>query len=188
MKLVYGVGLFEKGAYKSVSPEYVAWRGMLRRCYCPVHQKSKPAYHGCTVSEEFLVFQHFAGWANAQPGYGKEGWQLDKDLLAPGNTVYGKDTCVFLPASVNNSLVISRRGDLPPGVEKHGPSFRAYWGLEGKRYKRGPFETTEEAFNAYRVGKEAALKVVAEKYKDELDSRAYQALQTYDVEGRNRCD
>ncbi len=185
MGLVFGKGVFQKGEYKSVSPEYVAWRGMLRRCYDPTDQAARTTYHGCTVSADFLVFQKFAKWVREQPGGGQQGWQLDKDLLVPGNKVYSAETCVFLPAALNKSIAVSKRGAWPVGVEKHGPSFRAYWEIEGVRQRVGAFKTPEEAYEAYKVGKPRALRLAAEKYKPQIDARAYQALLDYEVEGRN---
>jgi hypothetical protein len=39
----------------------------------------------------------------------------------------------------------------------------------------------QEAFSAYKVFKEALIKQVAEKYKLQLDPRAYKALLNYEV-------
>lgn len=52
----------------------------------------------------------------------------------------------------------------------------------GKTRKAGAFEvkTEIEAFNAYKVAKETFIKEQAEKWKDEIDDRAYNALMNYD--------
>ena len=46
----------------------------------------------------------------------------------------------------------------------------------------GSFKTPEEAFKAYKNAKEAWIKHVADKWKDKLEPRVYQALYNYQVE------
>lgn len=46
----------------------------------------------------------------------------------------------------------------------------------------GYFSTPEEAFNAYKEAKEDYVKEVAEKWKDQIDPRVYEALMKYRVE------
>ena len=52
----------------------------------------------------------------------------------------------------------------------------------GKRYHLGNFKTPEEAFQAYKVAKEAWIKEVADKWKDKLDPKVYKAMYEYQVE------
>ena len=40
------------------------------------------------------------------------------------------------------------------------------------------FSTPQEAFHAYKVAKENHIKLLAEKYRDQIDPRAYEALST----------
>ena len=46
----------------------------------------------------------------------------------------------------------------------------------------GVFNTELEAFRAYKVAKESFVKEQAEKYKSQIDPRAYNALMNYTVE------
>ena len=46
----------------------------------------------------------------------------------------------------------------------------------------GLFKTETEAFNAYKQAKESYLKEQAEKWKSQIDDRAYNALMNYTVE------
>ena len=47
---------------------------------------------------------------------------------------------------------------------------------------RSLFKTEIEAFNAYKQAKEAFIKEQANKWKSEIDPRAYEALMNYTVE------
>ena len=44
------------------------------------------------------------------------------------------------------------------------------------------FKTEIEAFNVYKTAKESYLKEQANKYKSQIDDRAYNALMNYTVE------
>ena len=46
----------------------------------------------------------------------------------------------------------------------------------------GTYITPEEAFCAYKQAKEAHIKDVANKWKDKIDPRVYDALVSYQVE------
>ena len=46
----------------------------------------------------------------------------------------------------------------------------------------GSYATSEEAFQAYKQAKEAYIKEVANKWKDQIDVRVYKALMKYQVE------
>ena len=46
----------------------------------------------------------------------------------------------------------------------------------------GAFKTEIEAFNAYKQTKESYIKELANKWKDKIDPRAYNALMNYTVE------
>ena len=52
---------------------------------------------------------------------------------------------------------------------------------KGKREYLGFFKTEIEAFNAYKQAKEKYLKELAEKWKSQIDERAYNALMNYEV-------
>ena len=58
----------------------------------------------------------------------KQDWEgkfIDKDLLFPGNKVYGPDTCVFVTRQLNNLFTDhGGRGPHKQGVYKHGQSKR----------------------------------------------------------------
>ena len=187
----YGVGI--TGAKYPITvngvhtKEYDLWNGMLRRCYSDALKKKYPTYIDCEVSDKFKSYEYFYEWCNKQIGFSNKDWHLDKDLLVKGNKVYSEDTCVFIPREIN-SLLIKRdasRGEHLIGVcwHKKDNAFVAHVGKsKGKREYLGFFKTEIEAFNAYKIAKEAFVKEQANKWKDKIDIRAYNALMNYEVE------
>ena len=171
--------------------EYILWTHMLQRCYSDTYKKKQPTYIGCDVSDKFKSYEYFYEWCHSQIGFGVDGngnsFQLDKDLLIKGNKVYSENTCVFLPQEINKVLTKreSLRGEYLIGVCWHNTS-KSFVAQVGKSKGRsewlGCFNTEIEAFNAYKKAKEAFVKEQANKFKSQIDIRAYEALMNYTVE------
>ena len=164
---------------------------MLQRCYsntdvCGAFKKKNPTYEGCRVSENFKSYEYFYEWCHNQIGFGECGFQLDKDLLVKGNKVYSENTSVFIPSEINTVLIKSTasRGKHLIGVcwSKKSKAFVAMVSRSksGSEYL-GLFNTEIEAFNAYKQTKENYIKELANKWRDEIDERAYNALMSYEV-------
>ena len=188
---VYGVGVTGTKYLTTINgvqtKEYKLWTGMLERCYNDAYKKQRPTYEGCEVSDNFKYYEYFYEWCHSQIGFGNEGWHLDKDLLVKGNKVYSENTCVFIPAEINLVLVKSDniRGKHPIGVywRKRDKSFVAQVNKnKGKPEYLGLFKTEIEAFSAYKQAKESFIKEQANKWKDKIDDRAYNALMIYEVD------
>ena len=120
-------------------------------------------------------------------GFGNEGFHLDKDLLVKGNKVYSENTCVFIPREINSMLIkrAASRGKYLIGV--HWCNTNKVFVAQvrknkGKSEHLGIFKTEIEAFKAYKVAKEAFVKEQANKWKSQIDLRAYEALMNYQVE------
>ena len=188
---VFGVGIFGTKHPSTINgrniKEYVLWQRMLERCYSDGFKKKNPTYIDCEVSENFKSYEYFYEWCYKQIGFGVGGFELDKDLLVKGNKVYNESTCVFIPAEIN-LLLIKRdasRGEHLIGVSwcKRDKAFVAQVSRnKGKPERLGYFKTEIEAFNAYKKAKEVFVKEVAEKWKSQIDVRAYNALMNYEVE------
>ena len=167
--------------------EYTLWCNMLKRCYSDTYQKKRPTYEGCECSENFKSYEYFYEWCHNQIGFGECGFQLDKDLLVKGNKVYSENTCVFIPTEINSVLIkcTASRGKHLIGVcwDKKASAFRATVSRSksGSEYL-GLFNTEIEAFNAYKIAKEAFVKEQANKWKGKIDIRAYSALMSYQVD------
>ena len=174
--------------HKHMTKEYLLWNSMINRCYNENLRYKNPTYKGCSVSEQWSYLSNFKDWCNNQIGFGNEGWHLDKDILVKGNKVYSEHTCVFVPSEINTFLLNgnSYRGDLPVGVilDKGAkkPRYRARLSKYGKYHCYGSYSNPTDAFYAYKQAKEDFAKELAEKWKDKLDPRAYDALLEYQVE------
>ena len=187
--LVYGVGVNDWVGNVKVGGkmiwEYTLWIDMLKRCFSEKYKQKKPTYEGVTCSKEWLLMTAFVEDVSQMKGYDLSGWQLDKDILQKSNKLYSKDTCCFVPAEINLLLTKSdkARGEYPIGVyfEKRDSKVVARLNINGKRKFLGYFNTAEEAFQAYKLAKEAQIKVVAQKWKHLLDNRVFQALMSYEV-------
>lgn len=166
--------------------EYQVWKGMLERCYSDKFQDKKPTYKGCIVSENFVCYPYFKKWCNKQIGFDQVGWHLDKDILSKGNKVYSEDTCCFVPQEINSLLVRSNatRGKYPLGVSylTRLGMFEASVSLGGRNKRIGRFYNAQEAFYAYKEVKESYIKEVANKWKDQIDPKVYEALMSWNIE------
>ena len=190
-KLVRGVGVNDADYQTSIS-EMIdgrqkriwrcklcrVWEGMLDRCYSEKYQAKQPTYVGCEVVEEWLNFSVFRNWMVTQPWEGNE---LDKDILIPGNKVYGPDTCVFVPCGLNLFMTDrgSLRGEFPIGVcwDKDRGMFIALCRnpFTGKQENLGRFTDPAAAHEAWRKRKHE----LACRYADmQTDPRIAQALRT----------
>jgi len=97
-----------------------------------------------------------------------QGWQdkeLDKDILNPGNKIYGPDRCLFVSRYVNTLLMdcsISR-GKYPIGVyfENRLNKFTAHYSLNGKKKHLGCYDSSKEAASAYNHAKGEEIRRVA---------------------------
>lgn len=187
VKLVQGVGINDRSCPANINglrtKEYSLWTCMLKRCYSVKYHTTYPTYLGCKVSDNFKSYSYFYEWCQNQVGFRGCDFSLDKDLIYKGNKEYNENNCVFIPQELNTLILKNKsiRGLLPIGVAKHRNNFQAQCSYNGKVKALGTFTTPELAFNAYKTFKEAYIKELAEKYKDTIDPRAYQALINYEV-------
>ncbi|MBK5242153.1 hypothetical protein [Clostridium sp.] len=199
-KTVYNIGYLGDGNYEpridgEITKVYDTWKGMLRRCYDKKKQKEFPTYKNCTVETEWLNFQVFGKWFNENfYTVGNEIIALDKDILVKGNKVYSPQTCIFVPEKINGLFVKSNksRGKFPIGVTWHKTSnkYRAACrdNIINAGSKKtscgyiGQYATPEEAFYHYKTRKEQVIKEVADKYKEQIPKKLYDAMYKYEVE------
>lgn len=129
----------------------VLWNNLTQRCSGKIK-----GYEG---SENFFEsYQQFTSWCQNQYGYmlkeenGKY-WQLDKDILDPGEQVYSPNTCLFIPTKLN-SFIRERVKSGLIGTSLIKGRYKAQIRSSGGRNKiLGVFDTEIEAHLAWREGK-----------------------------------
>ena len=108
---VYGVGVLGDAVVSENGvklKEYKLWRALLGRCYNTKTKNRSPSYAGCSVSDNFRYYPYFKEWCSRQIGFGREGFELDKDVLVKGNKVYSENTCCFIPRELNQALAMNQ--------------------------------------------------------------------------------
>lgn len=165
-------------------PCYHIWHGILARTISDEFKRIHPSYANCSVCDEWLYISNFKKFFDKQY---REGYQIDKDILSGrGKKIYSPETCCFVPVEINNLLISARsaRGPLPIGVTERCGRYEARINTIGGRVSFGRFRTIEDAFAAYKDGKERYIKEIAQKYYDEnkIERRVYDALMNYKVE------
>lgn len=186
-KLILGVATNSRGKYKSrvdgkMTKPYGTWRNMLLRAYYPKGHTRCPTYVGCSVSGEWLDYQEFAKWFENHE-YSNHGYQLDKDLLIPGNKIYAPDHCAFVPQQLNKLLIDhgNARGQYKQGVcfYKSTNKFSARVSIDDKYKHLGYFDTEIEAYQAYKKAKEAHVKDMANRWQGDIAGEVYHALMNW---------
>lgn len=189
-RLVAGVGINDSteitwtviDGKKIRCPFYVKWKAILQRCYnenqhqqrCKKGYLKNAAYIGCSISDEWIYFTKFKSWMEKQDW---EGNHLDKDLLVPGNKVYGPDTCIFVPPHINYMLIDQKPGKYKKGVtfDKKSNLYHIKVVVNGKQTTRGCWKTEDEAAIAFMQYKYREFCQVAETVKDpKLKKALYQ--------------
>ena len=138
------------------------------------------------INKEWHNFQNFANWCeDSWRIWMDETWHLDKDILIKGNKVYSPETCCFVPNDINVLFTKrqNHRGDCLIGTNKSSKNrWRAKISKEGNITHLGVFDSQEKAFQAYKTAKEVYIKEVADKWKDLIDPRVYEAMYNHRVE------
>lgn len=175
---------------KPTSKEYGIWKGVRERCYNENLRHKLMSYKDAEMSENFKRYSYFKEWCNKQIGFNSvddkgKGFHLDKDILIKGNKVYSEDTCCFVPAEINCAISNNKsvRGQFPQGViyNCNKTRYRARIQRDNKWESLGTYDTPEEAFQVYKPVKEAHIKSLANKWKDQIDPRAYKALMNWTI-------
>lgn len=179
---VLGVGYWGMPQVDFKHWTYIKWFNMLTRCYSDVCHKKQPTYIKCTVCSEWHSYANFKKWCEDNYySVDNEVIELDKDILHKGNTIYSPETCIFVPKSINSMFVNNKasRGEYPIGVIKTSKEqFRVC--LQKKTI--GYYDNILEAFEVYKENKERLIKEVADKYRDKIPEKLYNALINWEVE------
>lgn len=190
-KLLFGVGINDStyptrhavninGSQKTLweCPFYARWKSMLERCYSARWLELHPSYVGTSVCDEWLRFSVFKSWMELQDYVGMD---LEKDLIKPGNRVYGPENCIFITESINAFITEAKalKGRWPTGVhfDLRSNKFAAQINnpFTGKRQHLGRFSCPDKAHQVWRSAKHQ----FACRYADmQTDPRVAEALRT----------
>ena len=184
---------FKDGKYV-ITWEYTKWTKMLQRCFDSKYKERQPTYKDVTCCERWLCFANFLEDLEVlKQEYSwnvDEKLNLDKDILNKGNKIYSLENCILVPNWINMLFVKrdAKRGNYPIGVNynKRTKKYQARCSINKKLKRLGCYNTTEEAFNAYKIAKENEVKRVANecilKGYITKGSRLYNAMINYQVE------
>ena len=186
---ISGVGYIGTGSFLpreggKPTREYGVWYQMLERCYSSSHKSySRYGGRGVVVCENWHNFQNFAKWYRSQDNHRDITSQLDKDIVSPEVLKYSHETCNLVHREINNLLTNRNkvRGEYPVGVYFHKTrnKYKAQVNTgHGKKVHLGFFDSVSEAFNVYKLHKEAFIKKKAKEVYEEggISSLVYKAL------------
>ena len=112
-----------------------------------------------------------------ESGHYREDWHLDKDLLFKGNKVYSPETCVFIPREINLSLSLERDGK-QFGYSVYRDKFQTRCSNADSLVEF--FSGTKgDCMAWYMNKKKACLLTKAERFKGDLEPKAFNALINY---------
>lgn len=180
-KPVYGIGVNDANYIvqptidgKQIQcPYYQKWKSILMRCYSAACHEEHPTYADCSVAKEWLTFSNFRSWMVEQYW---EGMELDKDIKFKNSKIYSKDTCLFIPKTLNTLLLDckSARGKYPIGVYFHKPmdKFKAQISYSGIKVHLGYFSIVEEAAYAYKSARKNKIQQI-------IDNNTYPVATQY---------
>lgn len=189
--IIYFVNFYnagEVGFLRYIEKHGITWSSMINRCYNEKYYKKYTTYIRCYTHDAWHNFQNFAKWFDENYyAVNDEEMHLDKDILIKGNTIYSPETCVFVPQNINQLFLKSdkTRGEYPIGVNfrKDNGKFQARCcNNNGTREHLGFYDDPYIAFLVYKKYKENLIKQVADKYKNYIPDKLYQAMYNYVVE------
>lgn len=183
---IYSIGYIGYGEYTYTnSPKaYKTWHSMLQRCYETNTINNLSYKNRIKVCEEWECFQNFVPWFNKNYNFETMNkWELDKDILCPKCNLYSPETCLFLPREINSRMckTIQKIGQLVGTRETKYFRFQSV-ALFGDSIRRKNYASAEDAHNSWLEVRKYTFTKLAEKYKDSLDYRGYQALMNITVD------
>lgn len=176
-----GIGYVGIGKYPAshTNEAYPFWVNLWSRLG-KVEYTRNICYVDCSVQPEWESLQNFSDWYFSSE-FKDSKWQLDKDILVPGNRKYGPETCVIVPPEVNRFFILrNNKSGLPMGVsEQHSGGYQSAIHYNKNSVALGTYETPEEAHDQFCIAKNKVGKILCEKWDGLLDPRVLDILSDY---------
>lgn len=171
---------------------YHVYNGIKARCKDTKNDNhTRKCYDEVTMCQEWKdnpksfvkwYLEHYYEFDNEQ-------MDVDKDLFGDGAKIYSPETCCILPKSLNAILANSKKhyheetneeNTLPFGVKYSGRDKKYYANIQftgtGKIVKLSEWDKPEEAFEEYKIMKQADILMVAAQYKGKIPDYIYHKL------------
>ncbi len=121
-----------------------------------------------------------------------ESMAVDKDLFGNGLNMYSPDNCCLIPQTLNNLIVNCKKSYfegqtadnvLPLGVKKTRDGYSGVITFTGstEAITLSEFATPEDAFEEYKIMKQANILYTAARYKDKIPDYIYNKLLAVEV-------
>lgn len=154
---------------------YRIWEHIIYRCKSNKRSKNIKSYEDCYISEEWKYFSCFKKWFDSNY---IDGWNIDKDLFSDGKKIYSPETCCFLPKELNsiikNGVIINEMSCIQKKKDKFFVRLRSNGGFSSKW-----FDNKEDAIMFYRKEKTKTVILIADKYRDKIPIKTYEALKNF---------
>lgn len=176
---------------------YDVYSAIYNRCYNnEKYDNIHKCYDKAVMCDEWLDNpESFVDWyLENYYSVKNESMAVDKDLFGKGSYTYSPSTCCLLPQGLNTMMANSKKhykdgenkdNTLPLGV-RHNSKNNTYYGEitftnREDATKLSEWSTPEEAFEEYKLMKQADIRLVAAYYKDKIPGYIYDELLKVEV-------
>lgn len=169
---------------------YDLYRDMIKRIYNPRNIYEINSYDKSLLDNRWFTYENFLNWVFNDKGNNFHYYyNLDKDLIKPGNKIYGPDTCIFLPDHLNKAISINKTTlNLSQGVIKNKDGKRKYGAVIRSNFfnLKHDFNLTfseAESFLKYAAAKHYILKMYAQIYfnNNEINLKVKKLIENYEI-------
>ncbi len=167
---------------------YTYWINILHRCFDENYINQHPLCKGSSICDDWLDYGCFKNWYDKNYYTAGDFHMILNNNLLDNSKRYSPETCVFLPAEINNifwtaGLKTVTNNNLPKGIfvkqyKSYRQSFPVYTvNIQGNHI--GMSSDVHEALQMWQEAKQDKLKQMIEKYKGEIPNSVLQILNNY---------
>lgn len=182
-RTVFGIGYLgcsDADANRRDNYIYSKWANMMQRCYDEETHRLKPYYATCIAEIEWHNFSNYREW-HKENAMGDRKVDLDKDILIPGNTVYGSETCTLVTHFTNTVFETTKGIDSNIVKNNTTGKYDASISILGKKEEIGSYDTEEEAKQGFIDYKHDYISEFAKSSKGKVPNKTYEAMMNWEV-------